>query len=257
VNSFRSEVDSVYMVGFSTGTSLSVRYVDAHRDDDLVKGLIMLSPAITASSGVAFLSPYLSWFRDWLSEGPESDPARYESFSVNAGAQFYQLTKDLTNPQFAPLPVPVFMAGSADDSTVNMAAARTFFCAKTPSAKGVMLWFESEQTQAEELAQCSTVQELPSAAPALGVVNLAHTSLSISPANPHYGVQGHYRICAQYGYDTDDYQQCRSDDANTVYGESDLGADGRYQGKLIRRGSFNPHYDLMVGQIVEFIESTL
>ncbi len=256
VDSFRGEVDSLYMVGFSTGTSLSVRYVDAHRADELVKGLIMLSPAITASSGLAFLSPYLSWFRDWLSEGPESDPARYESFSVNAGAQFYQLTKDLTDAQFAPLTVPVFMAGSADDSTVNMSAAREFFCAKTPSNEGVMLWFQSEQSQTSDLAQCSTVQELQSAAPEYRVINLAHTSMSISAGNPHYGAQGQYRMCLQYGLASDDYWQCVRDDKQTVYGESGLGTDGRYDGNLIRRGSFNPHYDFMVEKIFKFIEST-
>ncbi len=255
VNSFRGEVDSLYMVGFSTGTSLSVRYVDAHPDDDLVQGLIMLSPAITASSGLAFLSPYLSWFRDWLSEGPELDPARYESFSVNAGAQFYKLTKDLTDPQFTPLTVPVFMAGSADDSTVNMSAAREFFCAKTPSEQGVMLWFQSDQSDTSELPQCVGVQELPSAAPQYSVVNLAHTSMTIKPDNPHYGTQGDYRMCLHYGFETQEYSQCVNDDTQAVYGESGLGIDGRYDGKLIRRGSFNPHYDLMFEQIVRFIEA--
>lgn len=256
VNSFRGEVEALYMVGFSTGTSLSVRYMDAHRDDSLVHGLIMYSPAIQARSGLAFLSPYLSWFRDWLSENSESDPARYESFSVNAGAQFYTLTKGLSRDEFEPLNVPVFMAGSGDDSTVNMEAAREFFCAKAPNDQSRMLWFRAEATDSAPQQLCPGLQVLQAASQEYRVVNLAHTSLSVSPENPHYGAEGLYRMCLHYGVDTTDYAQCVSDDAQTVYGETGLGEDGRYEGKLIRRGSFNPHYDETFAEVVSFIENT-
>ena len=47
---------------------------------------------------------------------------------------------------------------------------------------------------------------------------------------------------------------CRSDPAQTVYGERNLGSDGRLEGKLVRRGSFNPHYDEMLGAVVCFIK---
>ena len=256
VNSFRGEVDKLFMLGFSTGTSLSVLYADSHRDDDLVQGLIMLSPAITARSGLAFLSPYLSWFRDWLSERPETDAARYESFSVNAGAQFYKLTKNLSSSSFVPLTIPIFMAASADDSTVNMDAAREFFCAKAASSQRQMLWFQTQQTPNLDRSECSGLQILPGASEPFRVVNMAHTSLTMSPENPHYGAQGNYRLCMQYGHQTPDFKQCVSDEAQTVYGESGLGEGGRYQGKLIRRGSFNPYYDLVFTQIVRFIENT-
>lgn len=256
VNSFRAEVDRLYMVGFSTGTSLSVLYADTHRDDELVQGLIMLSPAIAARSGLAFLSPYLRWVRDWLSQNSEADPARYESFSVNAGAQFYRLTKGLTDADFRPLNVPVFMAASADDSTVNMEAARDFFCSKTPSSRGHMLWFQTEGAQTTLPTECVGLQILPAASEAHRVVNLAHTSMSMAPDNPHYGVQGDYRMCLHYGVDTQEFEQCVNDDSQTVYAETGAGEEKLYEGKLIRRGSFNPHYEFMLTQIVRFIEST-
>lgn len=255
VNSFRDEVDALYMVGFSTGTTLSLRYADTHRDDALLKGLIMLSPAVAANSSVAFLAPYLRWVKDWLSQHAEEDAARYESFSVNAGAQFYELSKELSDPDFRPLAVPVFMAGSADDSTVNMEAARAFFCTKAPSGQRSMLWYQAQATAVAPQGVCEGLRVLAAESTAHRVVNLAHTSLTMSPDNRHYGLHGRYRICLHYGVDTEDYRQCRDDDAQTVYGETGLASDGRYEGKLVRRGSFNPHYAQMFAAIVDFITS--
>ena len=255
VNSFRTEVDALFMVGFSTGTSLSVRYVDAHRDDELIKGLIMLSPAIAARSRLAFLSPYVRWFSDWLSENAERDAGRYESFSMNAGAEFYELTSELSSASFSPISVPVFMAGSSADATVNMEAAREFFCTKTPRGARSMLWYQATGIDAPPQEECDGLLVLPGQSAAYRVVNLSHTSISMAPDNPHYGLDGDYSICLQYGDGSPDYTQCVNDDGQTVYGESGLGSDGRYEGKLIRRGSFNPHYAQMIEHIERFIES--
>lgn len=255
VNSFRGEVEALYMVGFSTGTSLSVRYADAHRDDALIHGLIMLSPAIKAKSSVAFLSPYVRWFSPWLSQGPEDDFARYISFSMNAGAQFYLLTRDLDRKDFVPLDVPVFMAGSGDDATVNMESAREFFCAKTPPGRRQMFWYRSATTGSDPLANCDGLQILTAEAPEYRVVNFSHTSLSMSPDNPHYGVAGDYPVCDSYRSDPALFSQCLHDDAMTVYGERGLGENGRLEGKLVRRGTFNPGYAAMMTAIIRFIGS--
>ena len=255
VNSFRGEVEALYMVGFSTGTSLSVRYADAHRDDSLIRGLIMLSPAIEAKSAVAFLSPYVRWFRNWLSQGPEDDFARYTSFSMNAGAEFYLLTRNLSREDFVPLSVPVFMAGSGDDATVNMESAREFFCAKTPPGRRQMLWYRSATTGSDPAAYCDGLQVLSAEAPQYRVVSFSHTSLSMSPDNPHYGVAGDYPVCDSYRRDPAVFAQCVHDDAQTVYGERGLGENGRLDGKLVRRGTFNPGYTAMMAQILRFIGS--
>lgn len=254
VESFRGEVDALYMVGFSTGTSLSVQFVDAHRDDELVKGLIMLSPAIKARSGIAFLSPYVRWFSDWLSENAEHDAARYESFSMNAGAEFYELTKTMSRADFQALDVPVFMAASDADSTVNTEAAREFFCTKTPARQRQMLWYQSKAEALSPEQLCEGVLVVPAASAAHRVVNLAHTSITMSPENLHYGLDGDYSMCLHYSIDSADYTQCVQDDDQTVYAESGLGENGRYEGKLIRRGSFNPHFAQMMEHINRFIE---
>ena len=253
VDSFRGEVDALYLVGFSTGTSLSIRYADAHRDDELLQGLIMLSPALAARSDAAWLSPYARWFSAWLGRESEHDAARYESFSMNAGAEFYLLTRGLTDPDFEPLQVPVFMAGSGDDTTVNMEAALEFFCTKAPVDSRQMLWYRAEATDSGPSSMCTGLQVVAAEAPEQRVVSLSHTSISMPPEDLHYGLDGAYAICLQYGDGSPDFQTCRNDPTQTVYGERNLGSEGRHEGKLVRRGSFNPHYDAMLEAVGCFI----
>ncbi len=255
VESFRGQVDSLFLVGFSTGTALSLRYVDEHRDDDLIRGLVMLSPALAASSGVAFLTQYLRWFSDWLGDPEaERDAAKYESFAVNAGAEFYQVTKSLTHPGFQPLTVPIFMAGTGDDATVNMEAARAFFCSKAPEDHRRMIWYSAQATASDPIALCPGIEVVAAESPADRVYSLAHTSITIPPDDPHYGLDAAYSICLHYGADSADFNTCVNDDAQTVYGERNLGTMGRYEGKLVRRGSFNPHYEQMLAEVVRFID---
>jgi esterase/lipase len=252
VESFRGEVDGLYLVGFSTGTSLSVRYADAHRDDTLLRGLLMLSPALAARSESAWLSPYARWFTPWLGRDAERDAARYESFSMNAGAEFYLLTRGLSDSDFAPLPLPVFMAGSGDDTTVNMEVAREFFCSKTPTASRRMLWYSAEVAGSAPAATCEGLQVVAAEALEQRVLSLSHTAISVPPTDPHYGLDGAFALCGHFR--GADYDTCRHDATATVYGERNLGEGGRFEGRLVRRGSFNPHYDAMLAEMVCFIE---
>lgn len=255
VESFRGQVDSLFLVGYSTGTSLSLRHVDAHRDDDLISGLIMFAPALASTSGLAFLTQYMRWFADWLgTPEAEHDAAKYESFSLNAGAEFYQLTKPLTQASFTPLTVPVFMAGTGDDTTVNMEAARTFFCTKAPQDRRRMLWYRAQATSSDPSALCPGIEVVAAESPEHRVVSLSHTSITTPPEDPHYGLDGRYSICLHYGADSADFNTCMNDDTQTVYGERNLISEGRYNGKWVRRGSFNPHYEQMLEEVVGFID---
>jgi esterase/lipase len=254
VETFRADVDELYLVGFSTGTSLSVRYADAHRDDTFIKGLIMLSPALEARSRSAYLAPYVRWFSAWLGTDAERDAARYESFSVNAGAEFYLLTRRLMDASFRPLSIPVFMAGSGDDSTVSMDAARRFFCEKSPESARHMIWYSAQATGSLPSDSCPGMTVVAAESVAHRVYSLSHTGITLPPEDSHYGLDAHYRNCLHYGDGSPDYFSCVNEDEKTVYGERNLAPDGRFEGNWVRRGSFNPHYDSMVGAIACFVD---
>ena len=94
----------LYMGGFSTGGALVLNYSYRALDDTKLykpKKLFLFSPAIGVSK-FAMVSAWhkvLSWTSmfskfKWLDIWPEYDPAKYNSFTKNAGRQIHLLTLD-------------------------------------------------------------------------------------------------------------------------------------------------------------------
>lgn len=95
----------LYIVGYSNGAALAVEYSLAVLEgEDLppADGLVLLSPAIGVSPVAAF-AIWQARFSSvtglkklaWNSITPEFDPYKYNSFTVNAGDQIYQLTQNI------------------------------------------------------------------------------------------------------------------------------------------------------------------
>lgn len=95
----------LYFVGYSNGAALSVQYALSVIDGEKVPrpaGLILVSPAIGVPA-VAVLARFQSLLSSipgleklaWQSLLPEFDPYKYNSFSVNAGAQIYDLSQHI------------------------------------------------------------------------------------------------------------------------------------------------------------------
>lgn len=279
------DIDHIYLVGFSTGTSLMIREMaEAKPNTDKIKGLIMLSTAMKAKSGAAWLAGVAQYFVDWLDEYPEFDAARYTSFSANAGAQFYNFTKpiDASKADYQ-IELPMLMVVSADDATIDPQAALDVFCAGTLPKQNSLIWYQSNDTpeslrlnNGEAPKGCdSTATNIHATTLAnrpedsqyftadntrYFVRNIAHTATSISPENKHYGVKGAYPQCKHY-WNTDDFEQCvevANDNLfkTIVYGETPQRGKIEESGKLYRRGTFNPFYDEMLKTLTAFIEKT-
>ena len=277
VNSFKKDtaISELYLVGFSTGTSLAITYMKEHPAKgelrgDKIKGLVLLSTAVRAKSGAAFLAQIVKWFHPWLDTYKEKDAARYESFSANAGAEFYTLTKGMVDPEYA-LDVPVLMAVSADDATIDAKAAREFFCYPTNVQRRALIWYQSIDPKVNtginpqdtpEL-MCNNIVEikLENINPKFKTLNLAHIALSINPEDLHYGVNGKYHNCK--AYDTEkslqEFNDCQGNEKNNVFGENNL--DGlkdrlKLQYDFVRRGTFNPDYKNLEAKILCFTDDT-
>lgn len=129
----------LYMVGYSNGAALSVRYaLESIEDPSLPKldAMALLSPQI----GITAMARFAVWqarVGDWLGLDklqwqtvlPEYDPYKYASFPVNAGMQAYHLTlanrvhlsKLAAHGRLNSFP-PVLACQSVVDSTVSTAA---------------------------------------------------------------------------------------------------------------------------------------
>jgi esterase/lipase len=261
VNSFAQEstVDELYIIGFSTGTSLAIKHLQVYGKPEKIKGLVLLSTAVKAKSDFAWLASYLKYVKSWLDVKRDRDGARYSSFSTNAGSQFYELTKGMLSEEYQ-VDVPVLMAVSADDATINPEAAREFFCKYTKHERKLLLWYQG--LSKEPLVNCGSIKEV-----ALGdsqqrfkgtnyrYLNVSHTGVSISPDDAHYGVAGQYQDCKYYEQEADDnqWQACIDDKENRLFAEKSV-ADNEelLQGALWRRGTFNKEYQQLVKSIVCF-----
>ncbi len=123
------EVDELYLAGYSTGATLSV-YQSLR--DDRVRGLFLFSPAlrITRRAALANFHKLYSWLipaARWVDIKPDRDIYKYESFTKNAAAQAYALTRQLAVLLMSrELDIPVFVAASADDMTVKTSVILEF-----------------------------------------------------------------------------------------------------------------------------------
>lgn len=272
VNSFQDEdvITELYMVGFSTGTSLTIDYLSRHPEKavearkDKIKGAVMMATAVKANSSVAFMAPWVRHVTTWMSHHKEQDAIRYESFSYHAAAEFYLLTEDMMQREKA-LTIPVMMVVPADDTTVDTRAAREFFCYASQIERKLLLWYTSvderinQKVSANPALNCDHIVEVaPSNMDAAyQTLNQSHLGVLIPPSDSHYGLNGKYRHCKYYESNgtEEEFQACQKDDQVSVFGENYdlLKEQGKLDGRYLRRGTFNPEYDAMMEKVICFV----
>lgn len=258
-------IEDLYVVGFSTGTALAIRQLKEGAHKGKIKGLVLLSTAVKAKSSFAGLAGVVEHFKDWADAYAERDAARYESFAMHAGAEFYALTKNLMDGEYG-VTVPVLMALSADDDTVDVDAARDFFCNSVHAERRALVWYDSRFPEKNIAPPCKDIARV-----AIGRVdkeyqgtpyrfaNYSHLSLPLSPGDLHYGVNGMYRNCKSYEDNPEDFAQCQRGSAETIFGENDLAKEKALDElgyDYWRRGTFNPDYDRLARSIVCFADES-
>jgi len=152
------------MVGYSTGCAIAVEYALAElegEDRERIDHIINLSPAMGVSPIAAFaktqgrLAKWLGVPKlAWTSIQPEYDPYKYNSFSVNAGDQVYELTVAV-NERLARLAdesgrvsgmPPVTSFSSIVDATVSVRATVAFHDRLAPSEGHELVIFDVDRT---------------------------------------------------------------------------------------------------------------
>ncbi|MDF2177024.1 alpha/beta hydrolase [Aliiglaciecola sp. CAU 1673] len=268
------EINQVFLLGFSAGASLIIKHLGQYNHEK-IKGVVLLSAALKANSSLIALTPYLRHVKDWSGEYQEVDAARYESFSLNAAAEFYLLTKGLMTDGYR-MQHPMLMVISADDSTIDATTALDYFC-QSPTENKTLMWYQTAQSankistlnvtpacldkviydkKTEEPGATANWQREFNGKSYL-FANHAHTAITIKPDNPHYGIDGKYRHCRGYQLDGEEYRRCvahnDTNDGVIVFAESGTNVA---PGQLLRRGTFNPNYKRMLMQIVFFIDDS-
>ena len=251
IRGLAGEVERVYMAGFSTGGTLAVY---AALEGERIDGLLLFAPAISLQTNLGFMANWhkpISWAKEglkWVGKADDLDYAKYESFTMNAADQIHLLTKELgvlrrIKPKLA---MPVFMAASLDDATVDTKAAYTFVLAQPNPRNRVLLYGNVKPAVASD----PRVTHIGSANGLMNVRELSHLSITLSPGNSHYGIEGDYANCLHYFADQAKYRRCKTG-GGLPWGE--LTGEHKKAG-LFRRLTFNPFFKDLTTRIDRFLE---
>ena len=268
IKSMLNDFDNVYLGGFSTGGALVVDYLNHNtlKESELqkLKGVMLWSPASEAKAGMAWAAKYVSWFTDYLDEAADIDFAKYESFPANAGAQVHALMKRIEPKKLKGLRnIPFFVVASEVDQTINSEAtvnilARWHVQNGAAQAQDKLVYYYANNVE-EQLNALSNSLKTVTTFSCEGqvyckhVLDIAHTSPTNAPSNPHYGWQGSYRNC-EHLTGTKLFVSCKTANAVTL---GELTEANLETTPNLQRLTFNPYYEQMLEQMQGFIESTL
>ena len=246
------EADEIYLGGYSAGGALSVYQ---SLGDSRIRGLFLFAPALQISSKAVFANFHklYSWLipsAQWLDIKPDADIYKYESFTKNAAAQMYALTRTVSaRLAQSELNVPVFAVASQDDVTVNTVATVKFMARmRHPASKLVYYFSQAAQTPAallREKAEC-----LPCVFPEKKILSSAHTAIVLPGDDAHYGEQGAYRNGIHYyPHEMEKYAACNRE----AVWQGEVTAENLEVGTLCRL-MYNPNFAALKQSMRRFIE---
>ena len=263
----QEEIREIFLVGFSTGSALAIRHLKEGKNTAKISGLMLFSLAVSAKTSLAPLASLANMVLDWNGNFPEDDAARYASFSFEAAEEFYKLTKHIHNKKYS-VELPTLVVSSADDSTVDAHKAEEFFCESVVSSEKAMVWYESLKKDSHKKRICpekTHIVSLPSTHLPLThkgneyyFANYAHTSVTFSPDNFHYGAFGVYKKCKYLIHSKKKYSDCANEKGKFIFGEfKTINPKKDFAGKFdyVRAGTFNPDFDRINRAILCFSKS--
>ena len=184
----KSEVDEVWLGGFSTGGNLVTSYAI---DDKSIEGLLLFSPAFQSDSSLVALAPIASKFLDWADIDPVDNYVRYDSLTFNAAGVYYQTSKRVRDQlQATQFNRPVLVTLSTDDSVLNSQTILGLFESRFTHPDSKLIWYSNESDSRD-----SRVNQLNSRLPKHKISNISHMAPLFAPDNTHYGINGAYRMC--------------------------------------------------------------
>jgi len=242
----RRRADEIWLGGYSLGATLAL-YQTQHQHD--IHGLILVSPALQLPA-LAALAGVRQWFGQfdktalWWEILPDADPYKYESFPVNGITQMYALIQAVQPVLQTPPSLPLLIAASEDDATVDSRATLDLF-KHWPAVSKQLLWFSREMQP-----QSGSVEIIDSRIPAQHIASSSHVSLLMPPDDPHYGAHGDYAACSHYYIEQPSaWQQCEARKEDLL---AEITPYFLSQG-VIRRITYNPDFDKLLAAIGAFL----
>lgn len=260
INKMGETVDEIYLGGYSLGGTLAIH---ESLQDKRIRGLFLFAPAVQITK-LAALTNLLDKLGDlfprikWVSLAHDIDPFRYESVTMHSAYQIYLLTQIIQQElQQKSLNIPVFIASSDEDATIDSSATHQFFIKNISHANKYLLIYSAEpnllksKLNLNSIAQgAKNIEIKNSAFPKQHILSLSHTGLLMPPENSHYGKYGDYKSCIHYTSNPEKYQKCQKnpDQIGEIISKN-------MRSKLVtQRLMYNPQFHSLENSMKQFIE---
>ncbi len=239
------EADEIYLLGFSAGACLSLlsAFANPHR----FAGLFLFSPMIHLKTNLALFASVFHRLgtvykpAQWYRLADDLDYAKYESFPYQTIYQAYRLTQEIKKMiKQQTLDLPVFMAFSRDDETIDPFTAEQFFLQQSCSKNRLLIYTNDIEPSFDQRIIYRT-----SHYPDENILHFSHVSLHVSPDNEHYGKNGDYHPTLEghtlkYGAKAHHQEDINKDDFPHYY---------------LRRLTYNPDFSFLLKAIDDFIDA--
>jgi len=257
IENSKNQYNEVLLGGFSTGGALIFDYLKNNQKDNKIKAALFWSLGSEAKSSSAKLTPYLNYvpFLTWVDKAADTDFAKYESFPMNAAAQFYNLSEHVTQLLDEPLndafDIPFYAVSSDVDNTIDSETTYRLLAKwqqQTKAKKSVLTRYNTNSTTNSKGTICTTATNCKN------VIDISHTGITNSYNNPLYGLSSVYRNCGHYLGEPKLYASCLKTDTFGENHEKNL-SDFATINKTMARLTFNPHFDQMISDIEQFLQN--
>jgi esterase/lipase len=244
IASLKEIAEEVFITGFSLGGTLAIRHALKNKD---LSGLILLAPAFQfATLRVPFYTHYFRYLQyifprfKWFFKQPQTDYAKYQTFTVNASIQTMHLMKEAREAiQKNSCQLPIFIAASADDELISPKATFDLFNKNQYPKKQILIYGD----RLKYLEKFEGVEVKNSAVPQQHIINFSHACLSVSPHNPQYGIDTDYHDFSHY------FGEMPSSEKKIFLGSPTFQTLKKY---AIQRLRYNPDFDGMMERILNF-----
>ncbi len=252
VASFSKEVDTLFLIGYSTGASLALYH--ALQDASHIAGIVLLAPALKICSPFARIANWykaLSWAwprAAWLYQDPNEtlDYTKYSSIPFNAVYQVHCLAQAIKKEK--PSHLPLLFVLSQNDNVVCSHASLKYFQQQLHPKNHLVLYSDDPA-----FAINPRITQRHASYPLLRIRDFSHLALPISPQNPHYGENGDYLFASHV-----------QKEDQTIYGEFSPNQinfnEWLFKLKLsqhhYQRLTFNPDFDFLMRTINNFFSGS-
>lgn len=253
LETLKKDVDEAYVGGFSLGGLLAAH---ALLSDASLKGAFIFSPALSLdSAGWIRQAVWLRHLFEWADRDSRDDYARYEAMPMNALAETFLLTGELARLlEQDEVAVPVFVAHSADDPVIDVAANRDYFRKRFIHRGSRLVEYRRRFREGAD-PNDSRIRYVNSFLPEQRIASFSHLSIHIAPTHAHYGMAGDYRNCGQNSgnRDLDAITRCLQalhPWRGETFGEVPAAVPNR---EAMARLTFNPRFKELLDQVDDFI----